>query len=105
MMVICVLNKLPMRRLFRIINISRLLRSNQLTRNRDFLVTVKNKLFHIETIYNNVHHVYFFNYSCLNNLAVPLFQTKIMNVFDIPSPYWLVSSTAALTREPLLTIG
>ena len=35
----------------------------------------------------------------------PEFQTKIMNVFDIPSPYWLVSSTAALTREPLLTIG
>jgi hypothetical protein len=35
----------------------------------------------------------------------PEFQAKIINVFDIPSPYWLVSSTAALTREPLLTIG
>ena len=59
MMVICVLNKLPMCRLFRIMNISRLLRSNQLTRSGDFLVTVKVKLFHIETIYNNVHHMYF----------------------------------------------
>ena len=40
-------------KLFRIMNISRLLRPNQLTRNSDFLVTVKAKLFHVKTIYNN----------------------------------------------------
>ena len=30
---------------------------------------------------------------------------KHYECFAITSPYWLVSSTAALTREPLLTIG